>query len=147
MAPPESTRKGLVQAVTAEIRPQMHGVPVLRREPQLGAVGVVHQQRYPVPVTDLRQSGDVSELAEVVGEVTYTAAASGFRRRASSAWAGVMGAGAGRRRSGGRAIPASSPSSAMADTATHGRCVREDLLSQRLHQPEHGLMQRVLLRR
>lgn len=40
-------RKGLVQAVTAEIRSQMHGVPVLRRELQLGTVGVVHQQRYP----------------------------------------------------------------------------------------------------
>ena len=33
---------------------------------QIGAVGVVHQQRHPIPVADLCQPGDVGEPAEVV---------------------------------------------------------------------------------
>ena len=46
-------RQGLVQAVTAEIRPQLHGVPGAVGEEQLRPVGIVHQQRHTVPAADL----------------------------------------------------------------------------------------------
>ena len=55
IGPAGEDRQGFVGRVTAEIRPQIHGMAWLRQEVQIGPVGIVHQQKGPVPVAHLGQ--------------------------------------------------------------------------------------------
>ena len=60
-------RKGLMGRVTADVRPQIHGMPGRMQKFQVCPVGIVHSQEYPVAVADLCQRGDVRKIPQIVG--------------------------------------------------------------------------------
>ena len=55
-----------MRGITAQIRPQRDGVPVLREESQVGAVGVVHKERDACGMADLGDLADGEEIAQIV---------------------------------------------------------------------------------
>ena len=61
------SRKGLMGRRTAEIRPQVHGMAGFRQKPEIGPVGVVHQQQNAPAAAEPRQSLDLLDMAQVVG--------------------------------------------------------------------------------
>ena len=70
-APPVSTGRVLWAESQHKSAPQIHGVEGGLQKPQIGPVGVVHQQQGAVLVAHLGQSGDFRHAAQIVraGEV------------------------------------------------------------------------------
>ena len=64
--PARQHRQGLVGGVAAEVGSQIHGVPGVAQEAQIGPVGVVHQQQGPPGVAELRQGLQLRQEAQIV---------------------------------------------------------------------------------
>ena len=71
IGPAGEHRQGLVGGIAAQIGAQIQGVERGLQKPQIGPVGVVHQQQGAVLVAYLGQSGDFRHAAQIVraGEV------------------------------------------------------------------------------
>ena len=59
-------RQGLVGRVAAHGRTLRDGVTVLRQKAQIGAVGVIHQQRHALRPADRRQRRNILHPAQII---------------------------------------------------------------------------------
>jgi len=56
----------LVGRVAADIRAQTDGIQILRKEPEIPSVGIVHGQQNTVLMADFRQGSDIGNVPQVV---------------------------------------------------------------------------------
>ena len=75
---PRQTRQHLMRRVTAIIRTQLNGVTLPRQKRQMSAVGIVHQKLGVIPVTQLRQSGNVRHPSQIIRRCHIDARRSGL---------------------------------------------------------------------
>ena len=59
-------RQGLVGRITTQIGPQIHGMQGGLQKPQIGPVGVVHQQQHTVTAADCRKTGNIRQRAQII---------------------------------------------------------------------------------
>ena len=79
-------RQGLVGRVAAHGRTLRDGVAVLRQKAQIGAVGVIHQQRHALRPADRRQRRDILYSAQIIraGDVYAKGGVALLRHRVQS---------------------------------------------------------------